>query len=98
MGRLSKKIPLPWLPKKVLSLTPAEVAAGTTSVQTFTCTGLRVGDVVSVFKPTAQAGLAIAAAWVSAANQLAIQFANITGAPITPTEEDYTIVQLGTFA
>jgi hypothetical protein len=68
------------------TLSPAAVAANTTAEQTFTVTGLAVGDVViAVNKPTAQAGLSIAGYRVSAVNTLAITFGNHTGASITPT-------------
>lgn len=66
-------------------LTPVSVAANTTAEQTLTVTGLLVGDFVNVIKPTAQAGLGIVNARVSAANTLAITFSNNTGSPIIPT-------------
>lgn len=76
------------------ALSPAQVAINTTAEQTFTVTGLEVGDVIlSVNKPTAQAGLGIVGYRVSAANTLAITFANVTGAAITPTaSEVYKVV------
>lgn len=67
------------------ALTPAAVAANTTAEQTFAIPGVAVGDVVYVTKPTAQAGLGIVNVRVSAANTLAITFANNTAASITPT-------------
>jgi hypothetical protein len=67
------------------TITPAAVAANTTAEQTFTLNGLAVGDVVYITKPTAQAGLGIVGARVSAANTLAITFSNNTGSSITPT-------------
>lgn len=68
------------------ALTPAAVAANTSAEQTFTVTGLAVGDVVGVInKPTAQAGLGIVGCRVSAANTLAITFANFTAGSLTPT-------------
>lgn len=70
------------------TLSPASVAANTTASQTFTITGLRIGDFVSVNKPTTQAGLGIVNAVVSAANTLAIAFANTTGSPIVPTASE----------
>lgn len=70
------------------TLSPAVVGAGTTAEQTFTVTGLAVGDVVFVNKPSAQAGLGIVGARVSAANTLAITFANVTVASITPTASE----------
>lgn len=74
------------------SLSPALVAANTTAEQTFTVAGLMPGDVVTVNKPTAQAGLGIVGARVSAADTLAITFANNTAAGITPTAaENYSV-------
>lgn len=74
------------------TLSPAQVAANTTAEQTFTVTGLAVGDIVTAYKPTAQAGLALVGARVSAANTLALTFANATASPITPTASElYTL-------
>lgn len=68
------------------ALTPSAVSANTTAEQTFTVTGLAVGDVVAAInKPTAQAGLGIVGFRVSAANTLAITFSNNTAGSITPT-------------
>ena len=84
------------LPKQFVvtaTLTPAQVAANTSAEQTFTITGLAVGDHVTVNKPTAQAGLGIVGARVSAANTLALTFMNATGTPITPTAaQDYLVL------
>lgn len=69
-----------------VTLSPAEVAANTSAEQTFTVTGLAVGDIVlKVEKPTTQAGLGIVGSRVSAANTLAVTFMNTTAAAITPT-------------
>jgi len=77
------------------SLTPAEVSANTTAEQTFTVTGLSTADKVFVNKPTAQAGLGIVGVRASAANTLAITFANVTASPITPTAaQTYAVVAL----
>lgn len=75
-----------------VTLSPSAVAANTSAEQTFTVTGLAVGDNVSVNKPTAQTGLAIVGFRVSAANTLAITFGNYTTASITPTaSESYSV-------
>src|SRR6202043_200663 len=58
------------------TLTPAAVAANTSAEQTFTVTGLRVGDLVQVNKPTQQAGLDIGGCRVVANNTLGITFMN----------------------
>jgi len=76
------------------TLSPAEVAANTSAEQTFTVAGLKTGDFVEVNKPTAQAGLGIVGTRVSAANTLAITFANFTGTPITPTASQSYIVNV----
>ena len=68
-----------------VTLSPALIVLNTTAEQTFTVNGLRVGDVVCVNKPTAQAGLGIVGSRVSAANTLGITFSNNTGSSITPT-------------
>lgn len=79
-----------------LTLSPAQVAANTTAEQTFTATGVAVGDLIDgINKPTAQAGLGIVGMRVSAANQIAITFSNNTGSGITPTaSEVYKVIVL----
>lgn len=75
------------------SLTPAQVAANTTAEQTFTVNGLAATTwAVTVNKPTAQAGLGIVGARVTAANTIGITFSNNTAAPITPTGGETYIV------
>lgn len=77
------------------TLSPAAVAANTTVEQQFAVTGLRVGDLVQVNKPTAQAGLDIGGCRVVSNNLLGITFMNVTAAAITPTAaEVYNIVGL----
>lgn len=44
-----------------------------------------VGDVISITKPSAQAGLGIVNARVSSAGNVAITFSNNTAGAITPT-------------
>ena len=82
-----------------VALTPAAAAAVTATEQTFTVTGLSLGDgvingpdqIVSINKAAAQTGLAMTAR-VSAANTIAITFINPTAGSITPTAgELYTI-------
>lgn len=78
------------------SISPTIVNANTTSEQTFTVTGLKTGDVVVVNKPTHQTGLSVVGCRVSAANTLAIQFANNTAGNITPTaSETYKVLAFG---
>lgn len=75
------------------TLTPGILGAATTGEQTFTVNGLLPTDVVIVQKPTAQAGIGIAGARVTAANTLGINFINPTAGTPTPTAgETYLIL------
>jgi hypothetical protein len=75
------------------TLSPVSVGVTTSTEQTFTVTGLNLGDFIDVSKPTTQPGLALGNCRVSASNTLAINFVNITAATITPTaSEVYTLV------
>jgi hypothetical protein len=77
-----------------LTLTPASVAPNTSAEQTFSTTGigLLTTDIVLVQKPTSQAGLVVGGTRVSAADQLAINFGNLTAATITPTASQVYVV------
>ena len=77
-----------------LTISPAQVAANTTAEQTFTLSGLLPGDVVSVTKPTTQAGLGIVNSRVTAANTIGITFANTTAGGLTPTAGETYIIEL----
>lgn len=79
-----------------VTLSPAAVAANTTAEQAFTVAGVRADDmVIGVNKPTAQAGLGIVGARVSAENTVQITFSNNTGSSITPTaSQSYSIAVL----
>lgn len=77
------------------TLSPAAVAANTTVEQQFPVTGLPVGQLVQVNKPTSQAGLDIVGVRIVSNNVLGITFMNDTAASITPTaSEVYNIVSL----
>lgn len=79
------------------ALTPVAVAASTTAEQTFTVSGAMPGMAVAVNKPTEQTALGIANARVTAASTVAIAFANISSAAITPTaDETYTFALVPT--
>jgi hypothetical protein len=77
-----------------LTLSPVSVAANTTAEQTFTLNGINLNDWVDVqLIGPAQAGVSLSSARVSAANTLALTFANVTGSPIVPTaSSSYLIV------
>ena len=77
-----------------ITLSPGVVAPNTSAEQTFAATGigLLTTDLVIVQKPTSQAGLVLGGSRVSAADQLAINFGNLTAATITPTASQvYTV-------
>ena len=77
-----------------LTISPTSVAPNTTAEQTFTMTGVLLGDMVDISKPTHQGGLGISNTRVSAANVLAIAFVNATAATITPTASEVYFVQI----
>lgn len=90
--------PAPIMDVFTQTLTPVSVAANTSAEQTFTVAGLISGGKVIVTKPTVTTGLSIAGARISAANTLAINFANNTGAAITPIPEAYQVAYFTTQA
>lgn len=77
-----------------VTLSPTSVANATSAEQTFTLTGARLGDMVTINKPTAQAGLGIVGSRVTAADTIGITFMNATAATITPTASQVYIVNI----
>lgn len=73
------------------TLTPAEVAAATVVEQTFTVTGVQLGDVISVSHPAITAGVGPISARASALNQIAIAFVNATAGALTPAAGVYRV-------
>lgn len=79
-----------------ITITPTAVTTKTTAEQQFTVSGLRVGELVMVNKPTTNAGLDIVGARVVSNNLLGITFANFTAGTLTPTAgEAYLVQSLG---
>jgi len=78
------------------TLTVASVAANASAEQTFAVANLGTADIIiGVQKPTTNAGIVIGGARVSAAGTIAINFANVTTAGITPTASQvYQIASL----
>lgn len=75
-----------------LSLTPASVATIVAAKQTFTVSGLKVGDsVVALSNPNTTAA-ALCGAEVSAADTLRLTFVNPTAGSVTPTAGTYTFL------
>jgi hypothetical protein len=69
--------------------TLASVASSTTAEQTITVNGLSAADKTLVAsKPALQAGLAVVNARTSAANQIALIFANVTASALTPSANE----------
>jgi hypothetical protein len=79
-----------------ITITPAASAATTAAIQNFAATGIGLlpGDVVVVNYPqgaTVVAGVTLGAAYVSAADQLSIQFVNPTAGSLTAPAGAYLV-------
>lgn len=72
-------------------LTPVSVATVTIAEQSFTVTGLQVGDVIVWTKPALANAVAPVNMRVSAANTLTVAYVNPTAGALTPTAETYLI-------
>lgn len=71
---------------QAVTLSPTAVGPATCAEETFAVTNLGTADVIlSVTKPTAQAGLGIAGARVASAGTIGINFVNPTAGTIMPT-------------
>lgn len=95
---LTAASPAPVMTRITQSLAPVSVAANTTAEQTFTVAGLVAGTEVYVTKPSVTPNLVVAGVRVSAANTLAINYANNSGAAIVPPTEVYSIAYFPTSA
>lgn len=73
-----------------MSVTPSAISANTVATQTFSVTGLAVGMLVAVAPTLEQLNIGIAGARVVSNNTLAIDFINVSAAPITPNAQSYT--------
>lgn len=69
----------------------AAIGAATTVERTYTILGLLVGDIITINKPQLDAGLALVNARVSAADTLALQFANVTAGALSITASTYLV-------
>lgn len=70
----------------------AAITASTSVERTYTLVGVRLGDVITVNKPTLTAGVGIVNARASATDQIAITFGNFTaGTPSLPASEVYYV-------
>lgn len=80
-----------------ITITPAASGAATAAIQNFAATGigLLTTDIVTVNYPvgaTVVAGVTIGAAYVSAADQLSIQFVNPTAGSLTAPAGAYRVL------
>ena len=75
-----------------LTINPASVATITTAEQTFTMTGVKVGDMVYASKPSNTTGLGICNARVSAADTVAISFVNPTAGGVDAASETWNLL------
>lgn len=73
---------------------PVSIPANSTEVQGRTITGLAVGDIVLVSKPTNTAGMGVGNAWVDSTNELRAVFFNVTASPIDPPSETYKLLAI----
>lgn len=75
------------------TITPSSIPAQTTVEQTFTVNGIVSSDrILELIKPTNTAGIGIVGKRVTANNTVAIDYINVTAAPITPPSETYTFI------
>jgi hypothetical protein len=76
-----------------ITLTPSAVAATSAPIQNFAATGigLLTTDTVVVTPPSGTAGVTQGGTWVSAADQLTIQFINPTAGSLTPPSGTYYV-------
>jgi hypothetical protein len=74
-----------------IALTPASVAAATIAEQSFTVTGLQLGDQVVCSKPAMANAVGVLQARVSALNTLTVAYINPTAGALVPTAETYTL-------
>lgn len=74
------------------SITPSSVATISAVEQTFTVTGVNVGDVIKVTPPSITSGVAPVCARVTAADTVGITFVNPTAGSLTPAAGNYLFI------
>jgi|10_taG_2_1085330.scaffolds.fasta_scaffold81181_2 hypothetical protein len=90
---LDRLVPLiPKIETYSVTLDPASIAANTTAEQTFTVSGLKTNDIITINKPSNTTGVGIVNARVSATDTLAITFINATAGAVNPASETYKII------
>lgn len=81
---------MPFVTTWKILLTPASFATPT-SEQIFPLQGLQPSDIITINKPSYQAGLSIGNVRCSSLGNLAVTFVNNTGGAILPVSENYLI-------
>jgi len=77
-----------------MTLTPnngTNIPANSTVETTYTLQGTQLNDFIEINKPSHTSGIVVSNVRVPAANQVAVQFGNVTGSPITPVAEVYLL-------
>lgn len=85
------KSAMPFVTTWQTRLAPSSFSSAT-SEQIFPIAGLQPSDIITVNKPSHQAGLSIGNARCSSLGNLAVTFVNNTGGAILPATETYLIV------
>lgn len=77
-----------------ISLNPnngTAIAANSSVETTYTLNGVQVNDFIEINKPSHTAGLCVGNVRVSAANQIAVMWCNVTTGSVTPSAETYLV-------
>lgn len=75
-----------------VTLNPGNVPASSTSVETFTITGIRLNTMYHVDALSMEAGISVLGARPTATNTLEITFFNPTVAAINPASQTFRII------
>jgi len=67
-----------------LTISPGSISAHSTKTAVAACPGVAVGQVVSLNRQGAVAGVGVGNAWVSAADEVTVEFFNATAGAIDP--------------
>ena len=73
------------------TINPASIATNTVVAETFTVTGLKVGDIVFV-NPGVDLGVGIGAVRVSAVDTLSVEFVNPTTGAVDPASSTWEVL------
>ncbi|MDH5511448.1 MAG: hypothetical protein OEZ32_14000, partial [Nitrospinota bacterium] len=74
-----------------ITVAPGSIPANSVKAVAVTCQGAISGQVTTVNRTSVHTGVGIANAWVSGADQITIEFSNLTGAPVDPGNQQLII-------